>query len=53
MVRLMVIEITEGLGIIETATLIVALTEGITPITIKELQVKIGMQIKDVVIDPV
>ncbi len=52
-VRMMVVEIVEGLGIIETATLTVPLTDKTTPLTIKGIQVKIGIQIKDVVTIPV
>ncbi len=53
MVRLMLIEIVEGRGIIEAATLTVPLTEETTPLTIKGIQVLIGIQIKDVVLIPV
>ncbi len=53
MVRLMVIETVENCGIIETATLTVPLTEKKPPLTLKEIQVKIGMQIMDVVNEPV
>ncbi len=48
-VRLIVIEIVEGHGIIETATLTVPLTEETTPLTIIVIQVRIGIQIKDMV----
>ncbi len=50
MVRLMVIETVEGRGIIEIATLTVPLIKETTPLTLKGIQVKIGMQIKDMVI---
>ncbi len=53
MVRLMIIEIGEGRGIIETTTLTVPLTEETTPLTIKRIQVLIGIQIKDIVLIPV
>ncbi len=52
-VRLMVIEIVEGHEIIEIATLTVPLTEETTPLTLKGILVKIGMQIKDMVTEPV
>ncbi len=51
-VSLMVVEIVECLGIIETTTLTVPLTEETTPLTIKGIQVKIGIQIKDMVTIP-
>ncbi len=52
-VRLMVIEIVEGHVIIETATLTVPLTVETTPLTLKGIQVRIEIQIKDVVTEPV
>ncbi len=53
MVRQMVIEITEGHGIIEIVTLIVAPIEETTPLAIKGIQITIGMQTKVVETDPV
>ncbi len=52
-VRLMVIEIVKGHGIIETTTLTVPLKEETTPLTLKGIHVRIGIQIKEVVTEPV
>ncbi len=51
-VRLMVIETIEDLGM-ETTTLTVTLTEEITPLIIKGILIRIGIQIKDMVTEPV
>ncbi len=53
MVKLMIIEIVESHEIIETATLTVPLIEETTPLTLKGIQVRIGIQIKEVVTEAV